>query len=137
MICKIAVMFFHSIYLRMTQGFSMSTKIYNNCINTVNLELIKLCDWLRSNKLSINVKKSNCVLFRPRQKPLPFTLVIKLPDNFNIFTNLEQINFIKYLGVFIDSDLSWKHHINYISQKVSRSVGIIAKLRHFIHANPF
>ena len=32
--------------------------------------------------------------------------------------------------------MSWKHHINYISQKVSRSVGIIAKLRHFIPRQP-
>ena len=44
----------------------------------------------------------------------------------------EYVNYVKYLGVYIDADLSWKHHIEYISQKVSTSVGIIAKLRHFV-----
>ena len=104
--------------------------------NVVNLELLKLCDWLRTNKLSLNVKKSNYKIFRPRQKSLPFVPVITLPDNFNTLKELEQKDCIKYLGVFIDSSLSWKHHINYISQKVSRSIGIIAKLRHFIPQQP-
>ena len=32
----------------------------------------------------------------------------------------------------IDSELSWKHHIDFICHKISRSVGIIAKMRHYI-----
>ena len=32
----------------------------------------------------------------------------------------------------IDSELSWKHHIDFICHKISRSVGIIAKTRHYI-----
>ena len=40
--------------------------------------------------------------------------------------------YVKYLGVYIDADLSWKYHIEHISQKVSECVGIIAKLRHFV-----
>ena len=40
--------------------------------------------------------------------------------------------FSKYLGVIIDQHLSWKHHINYIALKISRNIGIISRLRHFV-----
>ena len=39
---------------------------------------------------------------------------------------------IRYLGILIDSNLSWKFHIDYVCQKVSKTIGIIAKLRHFV-----
>ena len=39
---------------------------------------------------------------------------------------------MKYLGVLIDDNLSWKHHINYISTKISKGIGIIARLRHLV-----
>ena len=39
---------------------------------------------------------------------------------------------MKYLGVLIDEILSWKHHINYISTKISEGVGIITRLRHLV-----
>ena len=39
---------------------------------------------------------------------------------------------VKYLGVYIDADLSWKHQIEHISGKISKCLGVIAKLRHFV-----
>ena len=36
--------------------------------SVINIELKKVCDWLNANKLTINVKKSNFVIFRPSQK---------------------------------------------------------------------
>ena len=32
----------------------------------------------------------------------------------------------------IDSNLSWKYHIEYICHKISKSIGIIAKIRHYV-----
>ena len=43
--------------------------------------------------------------------------------------------FVKYLGIMIDSELLWKHHIDFTCHKISRSVGIIAKMRHYISGN--
>ena len=40
--------------------------------------------------------------------------------------------YVKYLGVMIDNHLSWKHHINYVALKISRNIGILSKLRHFV-----
>ena len=49
--------------------------------------------------------------------------------------NLEHKEYIKYLGVLIDSKLSWKSYIQEISKKSSRSVGILAKMRHYANIN--
>ena len=39
---------------------------------------------------------------------------------------------VQYLGIMIDSELSWKHHTDFVCDKISRSVEIIAKMRHCI-----
>ena len=76
---------------------------------------------------------SNYVILRPHQKTIPFIPQIK---TFNPTSNtrviLELKGFVKYLDIMIDSELLWKHHIDFICQKISRSVGIIAKIRHYI-----
>ena len=40
----------------------------------------------------------------------------------------EMKDFVKYLGIMVDSDLSWKNHIDFICHKNSKSIRIIAKL---------
>ena len=45
---------------------------------------------------------------------------------------LKSDSFIKYLGVYIDSHLNWKIHINYVSKKIKRSIGFLSKLRYFV-----
>ena len=47
-------------------------------------------------------------------------------------TSLEHKNYVKYLGVLVDSNFSWRYHIDYISLKISKGVGIISSLRHFV-----
>ena len=42
---------------------------------------------------------------------------------------------MKYLGVFIDSSLSWKSQIQYILTKIKRSVGILSKIRYYVDIN--
>lgn len=39
---------------------------------TVNAELQKLCEWLTANRLTLNIKKSNCAIFRPHQRILSY-----------------------------------------------------------------
>ena len=100
---------------------------------TVNNELEKVSEWLNANKLTLNVKKSNYVIFRPRQKRIPFIPQIKIFNpTLNARVIVEMKDFVKYLGIMIDSKLSWKHHIDFICHKISCSVGIIAKMRHYI-----
>ena len=53
-------------------------------------------------------------------------------SNSKQFIALEKKDYVKYLGILIDCNLSWKYDINYIALKISKTVGIIAKLRHYV-----
>lgn len=99
----------------------------------VNCELSKVVGWLIANKLSLNIKKTNYIIFHPYQKRIVFDIRIKVYDSrTKTFFDLERKDHVKYLGVIIDQHLSWKHHINYIALKISRNIGIISRLRHFV-----
>ena len=102
----------------------------------VNTELKNVCDWLNANILTINVKKSNFVVFRPRQKRSNHKTCIRIPDNNNNgFVLLEETDYVKFLGVLIDKNLTWRPQIDYIASKISKIVGILARLRHHVPIN--
>ena len=48
-------------------------------------------------------------------------------------TAIERVYDTKFLGVQIDAQLSWKKQIEYTSNKLSKSVGIILKARKKLH----
>ena len=99
----------------------------------VNKELMLVCEWLNSNKLTLNLSKTNYVIFRPYQKKQSHQVSLKVFDNnTNDFIEIESKEFVKYLGVIIDSNLMWKYHIDNIAYKISKAIGIIARLRHFV-----
>ena len=97
---------------------------------TVNTELKKLTLWLNVNRLALNVKKTNFVIFRSHKKD---------PDhNVTLLMNksaLEQKDHVKYLGVLVDQHLSWKHQINNVALKISRGIGILGKLKPLLKDN--
>ena len=104
--------------------------------STVDAEIFRVYNWLIANKLSLDIKKSNFVIFRPRQKKLNHQVNLKVSDHHNnSFISLECKNYVKYLGVLIDENLSWKYHIAHIASKISKTIGIIASLRHFVPLN--
>ena len=65
-----------------------------------------------------------------RKKDLAVNIKIEGEDSTNSL--LERKDRVKYLGVFLDDKVSFKHHISYVASRISRSNGIIAKLRHFL-----
>ena len=64
---------------------------------------------------------------------MPFIPRVKIVDPVtNTYANLEMKDYVKYLGLMIDSNLSWKYHIESICHKISKSIGSIAKIRHYV-----
>ena len=56
-------------------------------------------------------------------------------DNADIIINgnkIKQVKFTKFLGIYIDEHLSWKIHINNLSQKMARNVRMLNKLKYFL-----
>ena len=98
----------------------------------MNCELNNVFQWLTSNKLTLNQNKSNFVIFRPYQKRLLFVPTICILDHqTNTLTYLDCKECVKYLGVLTDCKLSWKNHIESIALKISKTIGLLSKLRYF------
>ena len=86
--------------------------------------------WLKANKLSLNVAKTEFMVISFRQK-LQFlngyTMNIHIDND-----PLNQSNQSKSLGLIIDENLSWKAHIHEISKKVSSGIGALQRVRSFV-----
>ena len=66
-------------------------------MEVVNLELKKITCWFYTNKLSINVKKSNFIIFRPRQNRQTLDLAFNI-SNYSI----DRVKEATFLGIILD-----------------------------------
>ena len=99
-----------------------SIKKLNKLINT---DLKNLSNWLNANKISLNVKKLKLLSLILEGK-----VVIKLKLNRQ---RPHSSNNVKYLGIKIDKNLNWKHHINEVSTKLIRANAILFKIRNYVN----
>ena len=90
----------------------------------MNTDLKLWFTWLCANRLSLNVNKTEFIIFKPPRKTLQTRLTLKLNG-----TTIYESKKIKYLGLILDERLSWKAHINELGKTLARSVGILYKLR--------
>ena len=88
----------------------------------LNSDMLNLTQWCRANKLSINLKKSNFMVFRPRQRRQTPDISIQIDNNV-----IECVKETVFLGVILDGHLSLRPHILSVSRKISKSIGIIYK----------
>ena len=93
----------------------------------LNGDLKNISEWLCCNKLSLNVSKTHYMVFSPRN------IIINNLDVRIIITTTERVYDTKFIGVQIDAQLSWKKHIEYTCNKLSKSVGIILKATKKLH----
>ena len=91
----------------------------------INTELKLVSNWLKLNRLSLNETKTELIFFRSKRRILDRNVIIKLNGK-----KLRPVNHVKYLGIYIDRNLSWDFHIIELSKKLSRANGILSKLRH-------
>ena len=77
----------------------------NNLIRTTNEGLCKLSDWMDVNKLSLNVKKTKCMVFSLRKSYSVSDDVILKGEG------IKQLSTFKFLGVIIDNKLCWSDRI--------------------------
>ena len=92
---------------------SLSNKDPHILQEHVNMELVKVHQWLKENKLFINYKKSNFLIFTKKQ----------LQHNFQIKLGSEIISqkaSTNYLGLTLDDKLNWEPHLNKLKAKIAR-----------------
>ena len=97
-----------------------------NLEDIVNKELEHVGNWLKSNKLTLNVNKTQFMVSHSLMTQ-PVSIVVKI-DN----TEILQVTEIKFLGVTIDNKLLWKQHIFDVKNKISKLTGVIYKVRNQI-----
>lgn len=100
----------------------------------LNTGLHKLYVWLTSNKLTLNPKISNFVIFRPFQKKLTFQPKISIFDSErNKKVQLDCKDSVKYLGLLIGCNFLVKTVLTtYYFKNQQNSKGILAKLGHLV-----
>ena len=93
----------------------------------LNKDLKMLNRWLQANKISLNAKKTELIIFRSKWKTIKYDIKVKLDGK-----KLQPTSFIKYLGLYIDCHLDWAVHAEVITSKLSRTVGMLSKIRHYV-----
>ena len=103
----------------------------NKCLNTLvdrfNKELKNIVNWLNANRLSLNIDKTNFMVFKGKNKN---------HHDPHIMINgscIDQVQKAKFLGVIIDCNLRWTDHIKHVTQKISKGIGIIIKARKYFN----
>ena len=92
----------------------------------VNTDLKHLVNWLNANKISLNLKKTEMVIFKSNLKKFEGDLKIKLCGK-----RLYPTESVKYLGVKIDTTLNWQYHVNDLSMKLNRANALLFKMRKY------
>ena len=96
---------------------------------SLNYELANFHNYLKANKLSLNVNKTKAMVFHMPQKRIQLPLIkiagedIAFVDNFN------------FLGIIINKHLNWTSHVDMLSAKLSKTIGILNTLKHVLPIN--
>ena len=83
--------------------------------------------WLRANKFSLNIEKTELVVFRRQNTKLSNSFKIKL-DGKRLFPT-SSVN----LGVLLDEHLTWSSQISHVQMKLNGAIGILSKLRYQVN----
>ena len=117
----------HLVTLLMIHVLSTHPKKIQLLEAAINNDLKCVTQWLNANRLSLNVDKTKLIILHSKQEKINIdNLVIKLNQSILI-----PCNYVKYLGVYIDKNLSWDIHTQQLRKKLSRANGILSKFRHF------
>ena len=98
----------------------LSARIKNGSEITSKLvpEFLKICEWLRSNKLSLNALKTEFMIIGSHQRVGELGSARTLPVVRAQGNVIKRVNKTKSLGLVIDEFLTWDKHIEYIAKKI-------------------
>ena len=87
-------------------------------------EIEKINLWLKLNKLSLNADKTKYMIFYTNQRMIP---PIALSINSKLIAHVSTFNF---LGIMLDLNMLWTSHTNLVCMKLSKTIGIIKRLKY-------
>lgn len=105
----------------------MSSREVSKLNDVANKEIKKIENWLSSNKLTLNLSKTNYMLFSHKKD---------IGTNFNLKMHnksLQRTSEAKYLGIYVDEKLKWDLHVKHVCKKISQYCGLFCKLRYSVN----
>ena len=106
-----------------------SNKSLDVLSKNLSKDVKSLSQWLKANKLSLNISKTKLIIFHRNTASIDHTLKLKLDGK-----RLSSSKLVKYLGVLLDEHLQWNDQLAHVKIKLNRAIGILCKIRH--NANP-
>ena len=113
-------------------NITLTAKTLTELKLAITPELSNLNCWLRANRLSLNVAKTELMIIGSRQR------LNTQCDEVNIRIDdeiIKRVDRTKSLGLTIHDRLSWSNHVDEICRNVSSAIGALKRIRHFISAN--
>ena len=101
----------------------LSHKNIHTLQSNFNNEIKLIFQWFNSNKLTINEKKTNFIIFTKKTFNKE-SISIKIGES-----AIQRVSSTKFLGVVIDEKLSWANHVDIICNKLCKSIGVMYKLK--------
>ena len=98
--------------------------------STLNQELKYIAEWMKVYRLALSVSKTNFFLFHSSELKPNQSFSVKIDE-----ATIKQVDSAKYLGITFDSNLTWKKHINELCLRLSKTVGVLSKVRHFVDSD--
>ena len=110
-------------------NLTLSAKTLTELKLALTPELNNLSCWLKANKLSLNVAKTELMIIGSRQRLSAQCddVEIRIDDQI-----IKRVDHTKSLGLTIDAQLSWGKHVEEICKKVSSAIGALKRVRPFI-----
>ena len=93
----------------------------------INIDMKLLLKWLKANKISLNVAKTETILFKHKLKTIKFQFKVKLDRKRLIFKD-----YVNYLGVYIDKHLNWSHHQEKVAKNLRQANGVLGRVRYYV-----
>jgi len=90
--------------------------------NNANIEMDKIANWARDNEIKFNEEESKVMLLARRKRKEQKKVAVYLNNK-----TIPQVQKLKYLGIIIDSKLTFRDHINYIAEKCTKLIFVLAK----------
>ena len=91
-------------------------------INHINHELERVDQWLRANKIKININKTKYLLFSLRK--VDYSIRIKIGPG-----SIQRADSTKFLGIYLDEQLNFSSQVDHISKKIAKTLGVLNKTR--------
>ena len=100
-------------------------------VRHITTDLENLTEWFKSNKLALNIAKTNFMLISKKHpKPNDDTINLSLANK-----TINKVTSTKFLGMMIDHKLNWEVHLNYTKNKMSSGLYVLNKSKHVLDQN--